>query len=102
MNTLDEPVDFNYELAGLMFQFTPESKHLPNKVITGSEKGSEKTQDRILELISQNNKISAKNMALELNLSSRAIEKHLSQLKKLQIIKRVGADRGGHWEIIQP
>jgi len=61
-----------------MIQFTPESKHHPSKVIT--EKGSEKTQDRILKLISKNNKISAINMALELNLSSRAIEKHLSQL----------------------
>jgi len=99
-----QSVDFNYELAGLMIQFTPDTQHFPTKSNTekGSEKGSEKTQDRILQLIRENNRISAKSMASELNLSSRAIEKHLSQLKQQNILKRIGADRGGHWKITQP
>jgi len=34
-------------------------------------------------------------------ISTRAIEKQLDKLKQKGIIRRVGPDKGGHWEIIE-
>ncbi len=42
----------------------------------------EKAVEKILKIISANHKISAKNIAVLLRLSSRAIEKQLEKLKK--------------------
>lgn len=35
-----------------------------------------------------------------LGVSHRTIQRDLEHLKKLKVIRRVGTDRGGHWEII--
>lgn len=35
-----------------------------------------------------------------LQLSTKAIEKHIKNLKEDGIIRRVGPDNGGHWEVI--
>ena len=40
-------------------------------------------------------------MASTLSLSEKTIEKHLKKLKEQGIIRRVGPDKGGHWEIIE-
>ena len=64
-----------------------------------SEKGSEKTVEKILKLIKGNNTVSAENIANIIGISSRAVEKHLSKLKKKGKLKRIGPDKGGHWEI---
>lgn len=66
---------------------------------TGSERGSEKNVDKMIKIIKENLEISAQQIATRLGLSARAIEKHLSNLKNKSILKRVGPDYGGHWEI---
>ena len=53
----------------------------------------------ILRLIMENPKISISKMAEELQVSSTSIDKHLEYLRK-RYIRRVGGDKGGHWEII--
>lgn len=67
----------------------------------GSEKSSEKSSEKILESIRKKETITAQELAVELHLSQRAVEKHLSNLKKVGILKRVGGRKGGHWEIIK-
>ena len=39
-------------------------------------------------------------LALSLQLSVKTIEKHIKNLKEIGLIRRVGPDKGGHWEII--
>lgn len=39
-------------------------------------------------------------LADSLSLNPSTVEKNLAKLKKKQLIKRVGPDKGGHWEII--
>lgn len=65
-----------------------------------SEKSSEKTSEKILEIISENKNISIAEMAGKIGISSRAVEKQISKLKNKDILRRVGADKGGYWEII--
>jgi len=40
-------------------------------------------------------------MAQSLNRSRSAIAKQIAILKELNIIKRIGPDKGGHWEVIE-
>ena len=40
-------------------------------------------------------------IAKELNMSTAGIEKNLGNLKKSGEIKRIGPDKGGHWEIVK-
>ena len=64
-----------------------------------SEKDSEKTSSRIIGLIKENSHITTKEIADILNFSTRAIEKHISALKKEKKLKRIGPDKGGYWKI---
>ena len=41
-------------------------------------------------------------IALKLKLGKRTIERELATLQKQGIIRRIGGDFGGHWEIIVP
>ena len=55
----------------------------------------------ILNAIQQNPKVSAVEMASLLGISSRAVEKRLRTMRENDIIRRVGPDKGGFWEIIK-
>ena len=72
----------------------------------GSEKSSEKntlnsTKSKILKEIKANPIISAKQLADILGITSRAVEKNLAKLRESNTIRRVGPDKGGHWEVIE-
>ena len=58
-------------------------------------------QLRIILLILENEKVSKNKMSEILNISTTAIDKNILKLKNLGIIKRVGPDKGGHWEILE-
>ena len=53
-----------------------------------------------MALLAENSKLSAVSLAERIGISAKAVEKHLSNLKADGIIKRIGPDKGGYWEII--
>ena len=55
---------------------------------------------KILGLIRADRKISAKRLAEELGVSTRQVERSLAILKERSIIRRVGANKNGYWEVI--
>jgi predicted HTH transcriptional regulator len=57
-------------------------------------------QKKILELIHDNKKITQSEIALNIGISVRAIEKNTSKLQELGILKRIGPAKGGHWEVV--
>jgi len=65
-----------------------------------SEKSREKSSEKILDLVRQNPAFSAREIAEALGLTSRAVEKQLGKLKKEGRLKRIGPDKGGHWEVV--
>ena len=78
----------------------------PESSEKGSEKSSEKTpnsseksSEKILNLIKNKPTISAAEIAMEIDMSARGVEKQIRKLREAGIIKRIGADRGGYWEI---
>ena len=54
----------------------------------------------IIDIIKQNPHITAAEIAMEIDMSSRGVEKQIKKLREAGIIKRNGADFGGYWEII--
>ncbi|QLQ33893.1 MAG: putative DNA binding domain-containing protein [Candidatus Thiothrix singaporensis] len=66
----------------------------------GSDKSSDKSSDKILEMMKENPKISAKSMAETLQITPRAVEKQIAELKKLGLVIRIGERKGGHWEVL--
>ena len=58
------------------------------------------TLKRIVELIGDNPNITIDNVAELLQMNRRGIVKHFKNLQTQGIIRRVGLDKGGHWEII--
>lgn len=57
--------------------------------------------DNILELLRQEPRLSAKELATLLNKTTRTIERHFKMLREQGKIKRVGSDKAGHWEVIE-
>lgn len=65
-----------------------------------SEKGCQKTAERIVVLLLENSMITQSEMAKALGISRQAVQKHLAKLKSVGRVHRVGPDKGGHWEVV--
>ena len=57
-------------------------------------------QKSILELIAKDPMISAQQLAQIVGISSRKIEENIAKLKRRERLKRIGPDKGGHWEVV--
>lgn len=56
-------------------------------------------QLKIIIIMSANKEITIKELSTELDLSTTAIENNIRKLKEAEIIKRIGSDKEGYWEI---
>lgn len=72
----------------------------PQKVKTKTSGPWYKTEDQILKKLKKDNRLSAKTIADELGLSSRAIEKQLAKLKAEGKLLRTGPAKGGRWQVM--
>lgn len=70
------------------------------KRVDGSEK-RQKSSEKILALISENPSVTTEVMAARVGISTRAVEKHLSNLKAKGLLLRIGPDKGGHWQVVK-
>jgi ATP-dependent DNA helicase RecG len=60
----------------------------------------EKRLNKILNFLKQNSQLSANEISKLLGITERTVQRDLNKLKNLNKIKRIGSDKGGHWEII--
>ena len=62
--------------------------------------GSVKSSVKIIEMMKENPEITIPMIAEMLHKTTRAIEKSIAKLQSNGFVKRVGPDKGGHWEIM--
>ena len=65
------------------------------------EKSREKNNDRVPALIRQKANITTEELATALEMSRAGVEKIISKLKKTGLLRRIGPDKGGHWEVVR-
>jgi ATP-dependent DNA helicase RecG len=65
-----------------------------------TQKSTQKNAQKILSLLRQNPTITRTQIAVAARLTPDSVKWNLDKLKASGIIRRVGPDRGGHWEIV--
>ena len=59
-----------------------------------------KRPDKIIDLLKYDSTLGASQIAKQLGVTSRTIQRDLEKLSKEGRIKRVGPDKGGYWEVL--
>jgi len=59
----------------------------------------EKTSDKIIALLREDPRHSARSLADVIGISAKGVEKQLAKLKTSGRITRVGSAKGGHWQV---
>jgi len=68
-------------------------------VVEGSGKSSGKTEEQILAFLRELPAATIPELADKLGVTTRAVEKQISKLKKLGRLRRIGPAKGGRWEV---
>ena len=87
----------NLEQTIRNYQASIEDEGLEPRVDVGINVGI--NEQRVLELIRINNRSTAKEIAESLSVSLRQGERIMAALKEKGLIKRVGSNKSGHWEL---
>ena len=84
------------------FAFELEAEHATSsqKEMMWPEKWPEKCA-QILHMIADDMNVTILELEKHLNLGHTTIKKMLRELQKEGFLRRVGADKGGHWEIVK-
>jgi len=65
-----------------------------------SMKTGMKTSDAILVLLRENSELSIDGLAAKLNRARSSIIEQVAKLKQAGKLRRIGPDKGGHWEVV--
>ena len=87
-------VDFNPMEAG---QSESKKSYTPEM----SEKTREKTREKILSILKATPYITMNELAEIVGISKKGLEWQMAKLKKEGRIKRIGPDKGGHWDVMK-
>ena len=58
------------------------------------------TKEKLLDLIKTDSKITRNELADELNISINTVKEYILNLKREGLLKRVGSNRNGYWEVV--
>jgi len=56
--------------------------------------------NKLLDLVKSDNKITISKIAKKLDVNEKTIKRDISKLKESGKLKRIGSDKGGHWEVV--
>ncbi|MBO7206432.1 MAG: DUF977 family protein [Kiritimatiellae bacterium] len=63
-------------------------------------KSDQKNADRLLGLLKDRPQATQSDMVAIVGINRSAIQRHLSNLKAAGRLRRIGPDKGGHWEVV--
>ena len=66
-----------------------------------TQKTTEKTTEKILRLIKETPSITNKELAMLCEITEDGVFYHIKKMKAAGVIRRIGPDKGGHWEVIE-
>lgn len=69
--------------------------------LTENREKTIKGREKIIVLLSQDNLLSAAALAKRIGITPKAVEKHIARMKAEGILKRIGPDKGGYWQIME-
>lgn len=102
-------VDFTDDRDGCLFIATVHRKPIDSAVESDissqkdreAAKSSQKSSQKVIELIQGDPTITIGRLAQLVGITDRAIKKQLERLQAENRIRRVGPDKGGHWEVVE-
>ena len=101
---MENNISVNFNVMKYGFSVVFKRSPIKKGVEKWSEKWSEKVtkrQTEILNLISKDPKISREGLSGKIGINPSAVQKHIQKLKKMGLLKRIGPDKGGHWEVLE-
>jgi ATP-dependent DNA helicase RecG len=90
--------DYQIEFDSVIVDFKMEAEESAGKNVG---EVSEKTSEKILSMMKDNENITIAELTEAIGVSSRSIERNIDKLKQEGKINRIGADKGGYWQIIE-
>ena len=66
-------------------------------VNVGIKVGVNETQQKIINLLEKNPRMTAQHLSDQIGISKRRIESNIKSLKELKLIERIGATKNGYW-----
>ena len=60
-----------------------------------------KSREKIIRAMAENPTITTRELADIVGLSVKGVEKVIRVLKAEGVLKRIGPDKGGHWEVLK-
>ena len=66
-----------------------------------TQKTTKKITEKNLRLIKENPSITNKELARLCDITEDGVFYHIKKMKAAGIIRRIGPDKGGHWEVIE-
>lgn len=66
-----------------------------------NSKSNQKSNQKIIEALKENSKITIRELQEVTGLSESGVKKIIRQLRQNNLIKRVGGNKGGYWEVLE-
>jgi ATP-dependent DNA helicase RecG len=107
-------IDFSDDREGCLFTaivYRKEIKEMVEAAVSSKKPGissgkssgisSGKTEDQILDFLSDRPKMTIPELAEELGITTRGVEKQIMNLRREGRLRRIGPAKGGYWEVIE-
>ncbi len=91
-------VEFRRAKTGFVVSFY-RPKWEEGEGLAGGQKSRVKSRVKVIEIIIQNPSVTIPEIAASLDMSIPGIEKIIRSLKEQKRLRRIGPDKGGHWEV---
>ena len=92
--------DDNREYFTVMLKINPRALE-EGTIQKTDQESTQKSAQKILDLIRQNNLITRAKIAQTIGLSDGGVKKQLKQLQAKGFLRRIGPDKGGHWVVVE-